>query len=478
MSPPNARALAVALVAVLALGGCARRAQDSGFADVQKLVSDRGGYRLAWDTGSNADVRTAEAVRGLLSHGELSADDAVQVALLNNRSLKAIYEQLGVAQADLVQAGLLRNPVFDAEIKFAEGGGGTQLELAVVQEFLDVFQVPLRKRIARQSFEAAKLRVGGAVLDLAGRVRQAFYIYQGATQMVEMRQSVVEAAGVAHDFAQRLLKAGNITELQLARERAAHEQARLDLAAAESDVLATRERLNALMGLWGRDAVAWKAPLRLADVPGEEIDVAAVESRAIKRSIELAAARADVETTADTLGIRRAFALGGDVELGAAAEREPEGEWTVGPAVSVPIPLFDTGAARVSRAQAELRRARQAYAATAIEVRSAARAARDALLAARRRAEHLRTIILPLRHTIVEQTQAEYNAMLIGVFDVIRAKQDEIDAGATYVTALRDYWLARAGLEQVVNGRMGDAADVGTIGRQPSSRSQSGADGH
>jgi cobalt-zinc-cadmium efflux system outer membrane protein len=232
-------------------------------------------------------------------------------------------------------------------------------------------------------------------------------------------------------------------------------------------MLATRERLNAFMGLWGNDT-GWTAAPRLGAVPADEVEVAQIESRAVERSINLAEARAAVDSAADALGISRTFALTGNdgVELGAAAEREPEGDWTVGPAVSVPIPLFDTGGARVARGEAELRRARQRYYATAVEIRAAARAARDALLAARDRAEHYRSVILPLRHTIVEQTQAENNAMIVGTFDVLRAKQEEIEAGSAYVESLRDYWLARARLEQIVNGRL----TVGSSSQSPESR--------
>jgi cobalt-zinc-cadmium efflux system outer membrane protein len=448
--------LACTLLGGVALNGCASAPpRGAGFGEVREMVADRGGHRIEWNTGSDADATAAASVREVLTRGELTADDAVAVALLNNRRLQATYEDLGVAQADLVQAGLLRNPVFNAEYKFGEGGSGNIIDLAVTQEFLDVLQIPLRRRVAAQAFEATKLRVAGAVLDLAAQVRGAFYLHQASLQAAEMRRTVAEATGLSFDFARRLREAGNITELQFARERALHEQSKIDLAAAEADVLATRERLNALMGLWGQDT-QWAAAPRLPDVPAEEVDVAGVESRAVERSLELAAARAELDATADALGIRRSFAVfgGGDVELGVAAERDRGEPWTVGPAVSVPIPLFDTGAARVSGAQAELRRARQAYAATAVEVRAAARAARDRLAAARSRAEYYPKVILPLRHTIVEQTQAENNAMLVGTFDVLRAKQDEIEAGAAYVMALRDYWLARAQLEQVINGRM------------------------
>jgi cobalt-zinc-cadmium efflux system outer membrane protein len=451
-----------AAVAVGALGGCAPSAtskREAGFQDVRSTLAARGVNHVEWNTGSSDDARASDAVRSLLSR-ELDADDAVQVALLNNRRLQATFEDLGVAQADLVQAGLLRNPVFSADLKFAEAGGGTKVEMAVTQEFLDVLQLPLRKRMAGHVLAAAKVRVSAAVLDLAGDVRRAFYVHQAALQTLGLRRQVAAATGASFDFARRLREAGNITALQLAREQAQAEQSKLDLAAAEADVLATREQLNVLMGLWGTDT-QWTAAPRLPDVPAKKVDTATVESHAVERSLELAESRATLDAAADALGIRRSYAIfgGGDVELGAAAEREAEGGWEIGPSVSVPIPLFDTGDAAVSRAAAELRRARQNYTATAVEVRAAARAARDRLLATRATAERYRAIILPLRHSIVEQSQAENNAMLVGTFDLLRAKQDEMEAGAAFVTALRDYWLARAEFDQVMNGRMTSPRD-------------------
>jgi cobalt-zinc-cadmium efflux system outer membrane protein len=447
-------------LAALALGGgCASSSStkskpDAGFQDVRAALAERGVSHVEWNTKSADDARAADAVHALLAR-ELTADDAVQVALLNNRRLQATFEDLGVAQADLVQAGLLRNPVFSADFKLAEGGGGTHVDLTVAQEFLDVLQLPLRKRVAAHAFEGAKIRVSGAVLDLDGEVRRAFYLHQAALQTLDMRRQVKAATGASFDFAKRLRDAGNITRLQLTREQALDEQSKLDVTAAEADVRATRERLNTLMGLWGADT-QWAMASRLPNIPAKEVETASVERRAVERSLELAESRAALDAVADALGVRKSYAVfgGGDVELGAAAEREAGGGWTVGPAVSVPVPLFDTGGAAVSRADAELRRARQNYTATAVEVRAAARAARDRLIASRETAERYRTMIVPLRHSIVEQTQAENNAMLVGTFDVLRAKQDEIEAGAAYVIALRDYWLARADFEQVMNGRM------------------------
>ena len=469
-------ALPMALAVLLQYaGGCARVPREAGFGDVERAVAERTGRRVYWNQGAADDKAVRASVREMLGR-DVSADEAVQVALLNNRGLQATYADLGVAQADVVRAGLLKNPVFDGDLKFSTDGGGTKVELAVVQDFLDVLMIPLRRRVAETAFEGAKLRVTAAVIDLAGRTRVAFYGHQAAEQALELRRAVEEATGASYDVAQRLRKAGNISELDLAQERALHEQAKLDLARAESSVLDTRERLNVLMGLWGED-VSWRAAARLPDPPAEEVATDGVERRAVERSLELAVARTDVESAARTLGIRRSFGLLPEAELGAAAERENEGGWSVGPAFSLPIPLFDQGQAASAGAGAELARARERYAATAVEVRSAARSARNHVLAARARADYYQQVMLPLRRRITEETQLQFNAMQVGAFQLLQAKRDEIEAGVAYVDALREYWVSRAELEQVISGRMLDGGGAGIGGGGAASTGSVGGGG-
>jgi outer membrane protein, heavy metal efflux system len=141
---------------LLLLTGCATFDQRAGFSDVSAAVEERSGKRVVWNLGTELDAEAAEEVRRLLA-GPLTADGAIQVALLNNRELQALYAELGVAQADVVQAGLLANPVFDGALFFPVAGGPATLELSVATSFLDIFYRPLRTRVAAARFEEAKL---------------------------------------------------------------------------------------------------------------------------------------------------------------------------------------------------------------------------------------------------------------------------------------------------------------------------------
>lgn len=460
------------------IGGCAAVPRDAGFSDVRANVAERtGGKRVVWNRLAAEDQAVGAALDELVAEG-LTADRAVQVALLNNRSLQATYEGLGVAQAELVQAGLLRNPVFDGEFKFHEDGGDLAFEGSVVADFLDIFQIPLRKKIAGDAFEAAKLQVTGAALDLAGRARASFYAHVAAEQTFELRQTVAAATAASFNIAQRLQAAGNITELDLAQERALHEQAKVELARAESAVLDSRERLNVLMGLWGNDT-GWAAAKRLPELPGDDATAGAdnAERTAVENSLELASARREVQAAARVLGIRRSFGLFPEAEAGVAAEHEEEEGWAIGPALSFPIPLFDQGQAATAGARAELERVRQQYVATAVEVRSAARAARNRLLEAAARANYYRRVIVPLRREITERTQLQYNAMQLGAFQLLQAKQDEVEAGVAYIEALRDYWIARAQIDQITSGRVPDLGGSGLTATSTSGSSGRGDSG-
>ena len=465
------------LLLVALLSGCfAAVPREAGFPDVERTVAERTGYRVHWNRGSASDRAVEATVRSMLAK-QVSADEAVQVALLNNRNLQATYEELAVAQADLVSAGLLRNPVFDAEVRFIEGGGGTGLELAVVQDFIDVLFIPLRTRLAGAAFEAAKARVAGDVLDLAGQVRGAFYTLQAAQQTREMRVQILAATEASYDLARRLRAAGNIRELDLATEQVLFEQSKLDVRAAETQVVQSRERLNRLMGLWGPQT-QWRAVPRLPDLPSDQIPAETVERRAVERSLDLASARLAVSATGTRLGIAAPLGLLPEGEAGASAEREPDGEWAVGPAVSLPIPLFSQGQPAIAAARSDLRRAQQEYHATAVAVRSHARAAHDAVAAALDQVQQYRRVILPLRQKVVTETQLQYNAMQVSPLQLLLAKQQQIQAGEDYIQALRAFWLARTDLDVLLAGRMTSfSGGEGASALEPASTPASGGRG-
>lgn len=444
-------ALVLALLALPA--GCTSMEPGMGFDDVQAAVAQRAGLRTHWNNGSAEDADVRSALAEMLDD-ELTADGAVQVALLNSRELQAVYEELNIAQADLVQAGLLKNPVFGGEVRFATNGDGAGVVLDVAQDFVGLLSMPLRKGRAQAAFEAAKVRVTGEVLDMAFQVQTAFYDYQAAEQTRAMWETVVDATAASYDLAKRLRQAGNNRGLDVSNERALYEQSKIDLAEAEADVARLRERMNALMGLWGGQTQTWHAAERLPPVADEEIPADGLEGRAIEASLELALLRREAEIAARAAGIARPFAWLDSTDIGAAAERETDGQWSVGPSLSLPIPLFDQGQARVGQAEAQYRQAAERTIARAVEIRSRVRAAYSAVLSAHDRARYYEKVILPLRQRIVNETQLQYNAMQVSAFQLLQAKRDQIAAGVAYVNAIHDYWEARAALDQILRGRM------------------------
>ena len=459
---------------LVGLTGCASVDLRAGFPEVSAVVEERAATKIVWNRRTELDNEAAEKLRALLQK-KLAADDAVQIAMLNNRDLQAIYTDLGVAQADLVQAGLFRNPILDAAVLFPLSGVRPDLQLSVVISFLDALYVPLRKRVAAARFEEAKLRVTGAVLDLAAQVRRAFHEHQANEQMLELRQTIVQALTASWEVSRRLHEAGNITDLDQARDRAAAEVSRLALRSAEIVVRQSREHLNDLMGTWG-EQTGWEIDGRLPDIPAEPVPVNGLERVALSRSIDLSQARQRIITAGQQLGYDRATALIPETELGVGAERE-EG-WKVGPVLSVPIPLFDQGQARVGRAVAELRRSQQEYYALAVRVRATARAVRDRMVGAEDRALYYRDILLPLQERIVNEAQLQYNAMQIGIFHLLRDRERQIETGVAYVEALREYWLARADLLHISSGRLPVSNGVRRGGEGGKATMKEGGNGH
>ncbi|MFO0794539.1 MAG: TolC family protein [Candidatus Brocadiaceae bacterium] len=447
------------------LAGCSSIPKDAGFHDVQKLIEQRIGQRVHWNQGTSEDRAVADTVRSMLQQ-EITLDGAVQIALLNNRSLQAIYEELGIAQANVVQAGLLRNPIFVASFRFPDktvaGHRSTNTEFSVVQDFLDLLVIPLRKKLAGVQLEQAKMRVGNVVLNLAADVRSAYYTLQTDEQVLEMRQIVAHATEAAVDIATRQHDAGTLKTLDLANQQGFHDQAKLDMARTDIQIIADRERLNRLLSLWGTDTT-WKIPHRLPDLPAVEIPLEHLESLAVLQRLDIAAARQEMQVITHALSLTRKYRYVSVLDIGVDTEHDVADDVNLtGPNLTLELPIFDRRQASIFRLEAQLRQSQQRLSSLAIDIRSEVREVRERLLAARNMVKYYRDVILPLRQRIVDESQRYYNGMLIGVYELLLARQNQINAGREYIETLRDYWVARSDLELAIGGRLTAATEEST----------------
>jgi outer membrane protein, heavy metal efflux system len=437
---------------VLLAGGCASTSPRPAFRDTAHLVESRIDQRITWNQGGVDDASVAKKVRDLLSR-KLTVEGAVQISLLNNKTLQATYEDLSIAQADLVQAGLLQNPVFGVGLGFPVAGQGirTGVEVHAATDFLSVFLLAARKKVAEAELRATKLRVADAVLRTAAEVESAFYQLSATQQIAQMRRTILEAGDAALDLAVRQHAAGNISDLDLANQQALYEQVRTDLVRSEADVITAREHLTRLLGLWGTDTT-YQVADKLPELPTDEVELGHLESLAVSRRLDLGAAREESQVVSHALAMAKNYRWLGASSMGALYDRHPEHFTVFGPRAELEIPLFDQKQAVIARLEGQLRAALARETALAIAIRSEVRAVRTRLVVARAVVDRYAKVVVPLRQRVVMLSQEQYNAMLLGAYQLLTAKQNEVSAYREFIESLRDYWTARADLGRVTGG--------------------------
>jgi outer membrane protein, heavy metal efflux system len=430
----------------LLLASCASVPGDAGLSDVQQAAAQRGAPDVGWNA---APARADHERVAAMLQDELTADEAVAIAMINSPRLQVLLAELGIARADLIEASTISNPIFEAEIRYP-ADPYRPFELTLAQSLIDLIQLPRRRAIGRAAFDAAQMRVSSEVLRFGAEVRSSYYDLLAAAQHAALSRAAAEAAQAAAEVAMKQHAAENITDLDFENEQARYEQAKLDLARAEQRLLLARETLIRMLGL--RDAAAeWRLPESFPELPAAEMEQQQLEQLAAAQRLDLAIARRELEVAERQVPVAR-LAILEETVLDFHYEREPSGEHTVGPGIEIPIPIFNSGRAARTRAEARFLRARHALHALESEAASQLRAARSVVAEARARAEYYRDVIVPRRARIVELTKLEHNAMLAGVFQLLQAKQNEVQARRDFIDAQREYWSARTDLDRALQG--------------------------
>ena len=420
---------------------------------VEKAVKERTGLTVRWQQDAAAREQALADVRVRLKK-PLTVNSAVQIALLNNRELLATFEDVGVSAADLREAGMWRNPSFNLSVRFPDRAPtGANWEEAAVFDILDLLMLPLRKRVAAVHLAAAQLRVADEAMRLVAGVKMAMYELKADGAMLAHRRTIAEINSTALDLSQRQHEAGNINDLALARQQAAYNAARLDLAMAENAQREHREKLNRLLSLWGGDT-AWKIADGLPPLPESDGALRGLESLAVAQRLDLAATHMELAGVIRALGLTKKYRYIGALEFGVNTERSPDRSNVTGPTLQLEVPLFNQGQARIAKGEAELRRAERKLEALAIGIRADVRAMHDKLAALRESARFYESEVVPVRRAITAGMLLHYNGMLVGNYELFATRAEQIEAEQKSIEALRDYWMTRAELERAVGGNL------------------------
>src|SRR5450830_1061296 len=156
-------------LSTLLLAGCASFSSDGGFGDVSSLTQNRVGQAVHFTKGRSDNNPQVQALLGK----PLSVDAAVQIALLNSPALKTSFAELGVAEADFVQAGRMRNPSFT--FGRVSGGGDAEIDRSVMFDIAGLLTLPVRTNIEKRRFEQVKLLTAARAVQLASETRRAYF---------------------------------------------------------------------------------------------------------------------------------------------------------------------------------------------------------------------------------------------------------------------------------------------------------------
>ena len=439
--------LAVALSALI-LTGCATFSKDGGLDSVSTLTMERTGQTVQREKSADDAKATQSAVDQVLGK-PLTPDSAVQIALVNNKGLQAAFAELGIAEASLVQAGRLRNPGYS--FGRLRGGGDSEIDRSIMFDFVGLLTMPLRSNIEGRRFEQAKLRAASQAVQLAADTRKAYFTAVAAQQSAQYAEQVATAAEASADLAQRLAKVGNWSKLDQAREQVFHADATTQLARARHNATAAREQLTRLLGLWGENT-AFKLPDRLPDLPNAPSEVSNIEAQAMSQRLDVQMARRDAEATASSLGLTRATGFINVFDAGYANKSQTGRPRENGYEISLELPIFDWGGARVARAESTYMQAVYRTADAAVRARSQVRESYSAYRTTYDIAKHYRDEVVPLRKRISDEVMLRYNGMLASVFELLTDARDQVSSVNTAIEAQRDFWIAETALQAAMNG--------------------------
>lgn len=421
---------------------------DDGF--VASTVTERIDGRVGWRQGCSQDEQTDAFIECAVGN-ELNPDAAIQIALLNNPGIQAIFEEIGISQGNLIEAGLLTNPSFEIEVRYPHTKRlHTNIEYLIISSLLDIFLIPLRTRLASTEFEQTRLRVSNEILHIAFDVRQTYYELLAEEKKIPYLQSIVDLMSISSDLSTKQIIVGNINPLELQQAQSRFLEAELEVEQSQIEIIRLREKLNRLLGI--PEDYCLIIPKNFpVDIDYDGFDLCALESIALQERLDVQIARFEIVRISQMLGLKDWWTYT-NLRGGLAGEREPDGANVIGFGACGELPIFNYGQAARVRLYAQLRQALDRLAELEINVLSQVREAHKLLMSYMKIINTYENLLLPIQSQIVLSSEELYNVMGLGVDKLLENKRKEVMANKNYTESVKKFLVARVELDRALGG--------------------------
>lgn len=441
------------LCAGLTLSACAVPNEDAAFEDVNSLVTARTSVPAVWHTTDASRAQADDQVRGLMAQ-PLTKDNAVKLAFLRNPAVQASLAEIGISEADVAQAGRLKNPVISFERVVTHGF--LEINRQVLFSVLSLATLGGRTEIAKNQAEKTRYLAALEVVQIASEVTTAWVEAVAAQERLALMKRIFDSAKAADDLAMRLAEAGSMTEIDQAKIKAFYAEIAGQRGQMRASAQMARERLIRAMGIWGRDT-KFKLPWLLPALPSRPKRFGDLERVAISKRLDIRAARKDVDAQRETWGLTGFTSIINLLEISAISQTERETEdgdrREINPEgfeLEIAIPIFDPGDAKQSRAKWVYMQSVEKLKSLAVTARSEVREAYVGYRSKLDLARHYQSTIVPLRAKISEEELLRYNGMLASVFELLTAVRQHSEASMMALDAKRDFWLADGHIDAVL----------------------------
>lgn len=471
------------------LAGCMQVKPQAEFARTRQLIGDRTGAEAVYDP--DADTLSADEIETMLADA-LTIEEAVGLALLNNRRLQAEFMAIGSVKADLVQAGLLSNPTFAFSAQFPEGGGRSNVQATLAQNIADLWQIPKRKKAAGAELNETILRVAHFATNLAQETKIDYYRAKAAEELRAVAEKNLGLVNKSYEAVKSQREAGaaslldeNLARGQVLKGELGVRNARLDAANAKRALARRLSLSQSVEALLLADSLPeFSVPTPAAEDAIERARESRLDIQAVEQSVQSLLAKMELEKRKVfpdmTIGpfmertdrratpgrnvaadfVRSSLANGALTAPDIQSRRErrqqrsQEIDFLLGPALSMTLPIFDQNQAQIGKAWYAYLRELKEYEAFLIDIAQNIRSAVDEASTAQTNAVYYRNELVPQASRSLEFASASYTAGQTNILTLLEAQRSALEAQRGLTNTLLEACIARARLEQEVGTRL------------------------